>query len=216
MKIKWLGHACFLITPKSGHKILTDPYRSGSFGGAVGYKKIQEHTDIVLVSHEHDDHNEVGSLPDDPVVFRGAGEHEAKGLKFRGIGTYHDECRGAERGENTVFVFKADGMNVCHLGDLGHTLSEEQIADIGKVDVLFVPVGGFYTIDADQATAVAEDLQAKLVIPMHYKTKKLGFDIDGVDKFLEGKERVKKQGSAEMEISHLEDERQIVVLEHAM
>lgn len=216
MKIKWLGHASFLISAKSGHKILTDPYKSGSFGGAVGYEKIYEHADIVLVSHDHDDHNEVSSLPGDPVVFKGAGDHEAKGFKFKGVSTYHDECRGRERGDNTIFVFEADGMRVCHLGDLGHALSEEEIANIGRVDVLFVPVGGLYTIDADQATAVVKALDPKLIVPMHYKTEKLGFDIDGVEKFLEGKERVKKQGSSEMEVLHLEDESQIVVLEHAM
>ncbi|TET47350.1 MBL fold metallo-hydrolase [candidate division TA06 bacterium] len=216
MKIKWLGHASFLITPKSGHKILTDPYKSGSYGGAVRYKKIHEHADIVLISHDHEDHNDVSSLPGDPVVLKGAGDNEAKGFKFKGVATYHDECRGRERGDNTIFLFEADGLTVCHLGDLGHTLSEEEIADIGKVDILFVPVGGLYTIDAEQATTVVKALQPKLVIPMHYKTEKLGFDIDGVEKFLEGKEGVKRQGSPEMEFAHLEDESQIVVLDHAM
>lgn len=216
MKIKWLGHSCFLITAKSGHKILTDPYKSGSFSGAVGYGKIYEYADIVLISHDHDDHNDVSSVPGEPVVLRGAGDHEAKGFKFKGVGTYHDECQGKERGDNTVFVFEADGMRICHLGDLGHALSEEVVTDIGRVDVLFVPTGGLYTIDAEQATAVVKALNPKLVIPMHYKTEKLGFDIDGVEKFLEGKEEVKKQGSPEMEVVHLEDKGQIVVLNHAM
>jgi L-ascorbate metabolism protein UlaG (beta-lactamase superfamily) len=186
MKIKWLGHSAFLITTESGVKVITDPYKSGSYGGAVGYDTIEDAADVVLVSHDHDDHSCVESVCGDPIVLRDAGEHESKGLKFKGIETYHDNSKGRERGKNTVFVFEADGATVCHLGDLGHTLSADTASEIGKVDILLVPVGGFYTIDADEATSVVDTLNPCVVIPMHYKTKKLGFQIDGVEKFLKG------------------------------
>lgn len=216
MKIKWLGHSCFLITTEAGVKILTDPYKSGSYEGAVGYGKIEEPADIVLVSHEHEDHNSVESVPGSPVVIRGPGQHESKDIEFKGVATYHDRSQGRERGENTVFVFETDGIRVCHLGDLGHTVSKEHRSSIGEVDILLVPVGGFYTIDAAEATDVVETLDPGMVIPMHYKTDKLGFAIAGVDGFLEGKKGVKRQGSPEIEIVKVEGERQVVVLDHAM
>jgi len=216
MKIKWLGHSSFLITSRAGVSILTDPYKSGSYEGAVGYGKITDAADIVLVSHDHDDHNSVESVPGSPVVLKGPGEHESKGIKFRGVETYHDKSQGKERGKNTVFVFDVDGVKVCHLGDLGHTVGKETCSKIGKVDVLLVPVGGFFTIDAAEATAVAEALDPRIVIPMHFKTEKLGFPIAGVDGFLKGKQSVKRQGSAEIELAGVEGERQIVVLDHAL
>ncbi|MFQ5906558.1 MAG: MBL fold metallo-hydrolase [bacterium] len=216
MKIKWLGHSSFLITAESGLKVLTDPYKSGSYEGAVGYGEIKDTADVVLVSHEHDDHNSVDSLPGNPVVVKGPGEHEASGIKFRGVATYHDRSQGKERGDNTVFVFDVDGLTVCHLGDLGHVISEKDAAQLGKVDVLLVPVGGYFTIDAGEATSVMNAVNPKVVIPMHYKTEKLGFPIDGVDKFLEGKEGVRRHASPEIEVARGEGPKQIVVLEHAM
>ncbi len=216
MKIKWLGHSAFLITTESGVKIITDPYKSGSYEGAVGYGKIRDAADVVLVSHEHDDHNSVESVLGDPVVLRGAGEHESKGLKFKGVETYHDKTKGKERGKNTVFVFEADGLTVCHLGDLGHTLSGDVASRVGKTDVLLVPVGGFYTIDAAEATTVVDSLNPRVVIPMHYKTEKLGFPIDGVETFLEGKEGVARQGSSEIQFTKVDFPRRFIVLDHAL
>jgi L-ascorbate metabolism protein UlaG (beta-lactamase superfamily) len=216
MKIKWLGHSAFLITTESGVKVITDPYKSGSYGGAVGYATIKDAADVVLVSHDHDDHSCVESVCGDPIVLRDAGEHESKGLKFRGIETYHDCSKGRERGRNTVFVFEADGVTVCHLGDLGHTLSADTASEIGKVDIVLVPVGGFYTIDADEATTVVDVLNPGIVIPMHYKTKKLGFQIDGVEKFLKGKEGVVRQGSSEIQITKVDFPRRFIVLDHAL
>jgi L-ascorbate metabolism protein UlaG (beta-lactamase superfamily) len=216
MKIKWLGHSAFLITSGSGTTILTDPYKSGSYEGAVGYDKITDTPDIVVVSHEHDDHNSVDSVPGNPVVLKGVGEHESKGIKFRGVGTYHDKTSGKERGENTVFVFDVDGLKVCHLGDLGHTIDEGLRSEIGNVDVLLVPVGGFFTIDAAEATQVADVLNPSVVIPMHFKTEKLGFPIAGVDPFLEDKEDVKRLGATELELLTVEGEKQVIVLDHAL
>ncbi len=115
MKIKWLGHASFLITSDSGIKIITDPYETG---GGLSYGEIKESADIVTVSHDHFDHNNVAAVPGNPQVVKGTAE--VKGIEFKGISTYHDEAKGGQRGKNTILCFEVDGIRVCHLGDLGH------------------------------------------------------------------------------------------------
>lgn len=218
MEIKWLGHACFLITTQAGKKILTDPYKSGSYDGALGYGRIEEVVDVVTVSHAHDDHCGTSELSGTPQIVDEFGEHNLMSIRFMGIPTYHDAKKGAERGKNLVFTFEVDGMKICHLGDLGHLLSEETVSEIGKVDILLVPVGGFYTIDANEATQVVDELAPHIVIPMHYKTEVLGFPIDSVERFLEGKERVKRVGGSTVEIKkeNIPSEREIIVFEHAL
>lgn len=218
MKIKWLGHASFLIEAGDGKRIITDPYEPGSYGGAVGYKKIEESADIVTVSHEHEDHNCCKDMKGSPEIVKGTGEKAIKGIKISGVPSYHDSSGGSERGENTIFSFEIDGMKVCHLGDLGHLLSDEDSSKIGDVDVLLIPVGGFYTIDAAEATKVVGKLNPKVVVPMHYKTEVLGFDIAGVDNFLADKKNVKRLDSSEIELKKesLPAESEIVVLKHAL
>jgi L-ascorbate metabolism protein UlaG (beta-lactamase superfamily) len=201
MKFKWYGHSSFGITTAGGVRICTDPYVPGSYDGAIAYDAIRDAFDVVLQSHDHADHAGAGDLAGDPVVVRGPGEREAWGIKFVGTLTYHDESQGSERGENTVFTFEADGMKVAFLGDLCHVLSDEQVAAIGPVDVLFTPVGGFYTIDAAAATKVAEQLQAKVIIPMHYKTDACGFLLATADDFVARKANVERPGAAEVEIN---------------
>ncbi len=189
MEVKWYGHASFLITTDQGIKIIMDPYKPG---GGILYGPIPDKADIVTVSHDHSDHNYVAGLPGTPQVIQGAGRHEAKGIVFEGLFTYHDSCRGSERGENTIFTFVADGIKVCHLGDLGHVLTETEIDALGGIDMLLIPVGGFYTIDPKEATTVAGQLRPKLLIPMHFKTEKCTFPIEPVDAFLEGKRAVNR------------------------
>jgi L-ascorbate metabolism protein UlaG (beta-lactamase superfamily) len=201
MKFKWYGHASFGITTADGVHICTDPYIPGSYDGAVGYGPIRDACDVVLQSHDHDDHAGAGDLGGNPVVVRGAGTHKAKGITFVGTQTYHDESQGRERGENTVFTFEADGIKVAFLGDLGHVLPDEQAAAVGPVDVLLTPVGGYFTIDAATATKVAEQLGAKVIFPMHYKTDACGFPIAPVDDFLAGKANVERPGASEVEIT---------------
>ena len=167
MRIKWLGHACFLITSKDGTKIIIDPY---SVGGGIDYPPIYESADVVLVSHGHGDHSNVSAVRGEPEVIKGSGIKTAKGIQFKSVATYHDDSRGKQRGANSVFCFNLDDIMLCHLGDLGHVLDTEQVREIGGVDVLFIPVGGFYTIDAGEAGIVCEQLAPKIVIPMHYKT----------------------------------------------
>jgi hypothetical protein len=146
MKIKWYGHAAFLITSDRGFKIITDPYEPGGFGGAISYGKIQDKADVVLVSHDHADHNYVEGLPGQPRVIKGTGLHRVADLEIRGIGSYHDERKGSERGQNTIFCFTIDGLKVCHLGDLGYVPTEQEAKQIGPVDLLFLPIGGVYTV----------------------------------------------------------------------
>lgn len=216
MKITWLGHDAFLFETGKGVKVLSDPYVAGSYDGAVGYKPITEKVDVAFVSHDtHPDHAGHKNLPGAPQVVLGAGVHEAKGITFRGVATFHDKSGGKERGRNTVFVMEADGLRVCHCGDLGHTLSPAQVKEIGPIDILFVPVGGVFTIDHKEAWEVVKALKPKIVVPMHYKTEVLGFPLSKVDEFLAGKQNVErvKGNSFEVTKETLPSEMKIVVIE---
>jgi L-ascorbate metabolism protein UlaG (beta-lactamase superfamily) len=218
MKIKWYGHAAFLITSGQGIKIILDPYEPGAFGGQLSYGKIGDQADIALTSHDHADHNDTKSLPGSPQVVKGSGLKTIKGIPIKGISTYHDPSKGSERGTNTIFNLQVDGIQVCHLGDLGHILSEKELAEIGPVDILFIPVGGFFTIDAKEATRVAEQIKPKVLIPMHFKTEKCGFPIAPVEDFLKGKPVPKRPGTSEtaFDKASLPQKMEIVVLEHAL
>lgn len=218
MKIKWYGHAAFLITSSQGVKIITDPYESGAYGGQLAYGKITDQADIAITSHDHADHNDTKSLPGSPEIVKGGGTKSVKGISFKGIASYHDPSKGSERGSNTIFTFSVDGIKICHLGDLGHLLSEKEIAEIGSVDILLIPVGGYFTIDSKEATKVGEQIKPKVLIPMHFKTEKCGFPIAPVDDFLKGKANIKRPKTSEVtfELASLPSETEIVVLVHAL
>ncbi|MDI6709541.1 MAG: MBL fold metallo-hydrolase [Thermoanaerobacterales bacterium] len=177
MRIQWLGHACFLLE-SGGRRLLTDP-----FDAAVGYPLARVTVDYVTVSHLHHDHNNVKALPGRPRVIDTPGRQVLDGLEINGLQTYHDREKGAKRGPNTVFVLEWEGLRVCHLGDLGHLLSPDQVAAIGTVDVLCIPVGGFYTIDAAEAAETVATLAPAVVLPMHYKTDYTDFPIAPVEDF---------------------------------
>jgi len=215
MIIKWLGHACFLITSEEGLKVITDPY---TMGGGINYSPIKEVADIVVVSHGHADHNNVSAVRGKAEVVKGGGTKTAKGVQFRGIATYHDIAQGKQRGANTIFCFTLDDIKLCHLGDLGHLLSQRQVNEIGGVDILFIPVGGFYTINAADASRVCDQLKPKVIIPMHFKTPRCTYPIAGVDDFLRGKENVEKMESSEIEfkLDELPAVSEIVVLKPAL
>ncbi len=215
MKITWLGHAAFLLETQ-GLKIVTDPYDHND--NRIGYGPITIPVDIVTISHDHADHNYAKDLRGNPQTVKGSGSHEVKGITFTGIETHHDPTKGSQRGDNTIFLIGAEGLNLCHAGDLGHTLSRDKIEAIGPVDILLIPVGGFYTLDAAEATKVMEDLNPNLVIPMHFKTEVLDFPITGVDEFLKGKSNVRRQGSSQLEVTKqtLPEKREVVVLEHLL
>ena len=218
MKIKWCGHATFLITSASGTKIVTDPYEPGGYNGALAYGSIPDEINIAVVSHDHPDHNYVKALKGKPQVVKGTGTKAVSGIEFKGIPTYHDTTKGKERGQSTIFCFTVDGVRLCHLGDLGHTLSAKEIAEVGQVDVLMIPVGGFFTIDAKVATEVMHSLKPRLVIPMHVKTAKCSFPITTVEEFIAGKSNVKKLATSEIEVTKdtLPASTEIHVLKFAM
>ncbi len=165
MQITWFGRACFELVTKSGTVVICDPYHP-----LTGYDAHPRKADIVTISHEHGDHNYLGWIEGKPEVIRGAGECTVKGVKVTGVESFHDDSGGAQRGPNTVFLIEADDLRVCHLGDLGHEPDEALYQKIGKPDVLFVPAGGYFTLEPFRAAAVAEHTGAKLIIPMHYKT----------------------------------------------
>ncbi len=211
MNIRWLGHATFMISSDDGTRIITDPYTTG---GKLSYGEIQETADIVTVSHGHGDHNNAGAVRGNPTIVDQAGITEVKGIKFQGVPTAHDDAGGAQRGNNISFCFEVDGIRVCHLGDLGHMLDDKQAAELGQIDILLIPVGGYYTIDAQVASQVADKLAPKLVIPMHFENDKCDFPIVGVDEFLQGKTNVTRLEVSESEFhaEHLPTSTQIVVL----
>jgi L-ascorbate metabolism protein UlaG (beta-lactamase superfamily) len=218
MKIKWFGHSAFLITTDQGVKIIIDPYRSAAFGGAISYGKITEEADVALTSHGHDDHNYTSDIKGKFVLIESAGEHEAKGIKIKAKASYHDASKGSERGKNLLFVIEADGLRVAHFGDLGYILSKDEVNDIGKVDVLLLPVGGYFTIDPKEASAVMEAVKPAITIPMHYKTPKCDFPIAPVEEFTKGKDRVKNVAATEIEVTKgtLPREPEIHVLKYAL
>ncbi len=215
MKIKWLGHASFLITSDIGIKIITDPYTPGGF--RVNYGEIKESANIVTVSHEHGDHNNAAAVQGNPEVIRGT--TKIRGIEFKATPTYHDEAGGSKRGDNTIFCFEVDGVRVCHLADLGHQLSDKQVAELGRVDILLIPVGGNFTIDAKVATEVCSKLAPKVIIPMHYRNERCSsFPVAGVDDFLQGKEGVSRLDISEVQFKQgeLPASTQIIVLKSAL
>ena len=163
--IQWLGHACFKLT-FGDWSCVVDPYENGSVPG-IG--DLQVAANEVYCSHGHHDHN-AAHLVKQVRMFAPAPE-------MIEVETFHDDAQGTKRGMNIVRVFEYEGMTVAHFGDLGHVLTEEQMEAIGPVDVALIPVGGFYTIDANQAVEVAEQVEAKVIIPMHYRTEDFGFDV---------------------------------------
>ncbi len=184
MKISWLGHACFYIELESGTKIVNDPYQPGSFSGAIQYLPIGLEADIVTVSHHHSDHDCTESVAGAEVV-DSLGELTIKDVTIETVPSYHDDSKGAIRGENIIFLINAESLKIAHFGDVG-TLDLDY-TKLKDIDIAMIPVGGRFTIDHKQAWVLIEKINPKIVIPMHFKTVKLDFDIDGLDKFLSGK-----------------------------
>ncbi len=178
MRIRWHGHACFEIGKEN--IIVTDPHD----GKSIGITPPQVEGDIILVSHDHYDHNAVREVEkEDSKIIDEASEKEINGVKIKGIATYHDESGGDIRGENIIYMFENEGVNFCHLGDLGHIPDEEILEEIGEVDFLFIPVGGNFTIEPDQAKELIDMIEPKIAVPMHYKTSGLSLDIKTLEPF---------------------------------
>lgn len=179
MKIKWLGHACFCITTHAGTTIVTDP-----FDASVGYPVPTCAADIVTESHQHHDHNDISSLSRVGQVLSAPCDVQLGDVHLRTLSAYHDEEQGAKRGENLLFLIEADGRKIVHCGDLGHMLDAEQLEAIRGADALLIPVGGFYTIDAQTAAQICKAVQPRLVVPMHFLTPALQFPIADEKPFL--------------------------------
>ena len=184
MTIKFIGHATFLITTSSGLRLIMDPYESGAFGDAINYAPIRDAADVVTVSHEHADHNFVNGVPGNPVVLRGPKTLE--GAQIEVVNAHHDTSGGRERGEDRLFKITADGVSLVHLGDIGHVLTAEQVAALGKVDVLLIPVGGTFTVDAKDAWKIVDLVKPTVVIPMHFRTDRTTLPLAPVEKFTDG------------------------------
>ena len=207
-KLAWLGQSCFVLETVAGTRVVMDPIPKGlGYDLPAGLK-----ADVVTVSHEHQDHNNVALLVNKPRLLRGLTpdkkgwtriEQKVKDVTIRSVGVYHDENLGADRGLNTVFIFEVGGVRIAHLGDLGHQLTDEQLSAIGAVDIVLVPVGGVFTIDGRQATRVVDQLRPRLVvIPMHYRTDVLTIkQLNGVDDFLEGKPNVRREAGNTLAVS---------------
>lgn len=178
MEITSLGHSSFKIVGKE-ISIITDPFDQDKVG--INFPKAE--AAVVTVSHDHFDHNKIDALKGNFICFDSPGEYEIKNTEIVGIESSHDKSQGAERGLNTIFLYRVDGIKICHLGDLGTDLSSDQIEKIDGVDIVFIPVGGKYTIDAKEAAKIISEIDPKIVIPMHYRVGKMT-DLDPVDNFL--------------------------------
>jgi len=198
MRIRWFGHSSFLLTSEAGTKVLIDPYYK-----FLGYRMpVPVESDIVVVTHDHADHNKINAAAGDYLLVNEPKEYSRGDVSISGFKTFHDKVNGEKRGPNIIFRFRMDGLTICHCGDLGHLLTEEQIKEIGKVDVLIVPVGGRMTLDGVEAAQVKRQLQATVAIPMHYSTKALG--ILGRIVFAKADKFIKAVGERTSEVNTLE------------
>ncbi|KKS64486.1 hypothetical protein A3A14_03885 [Candidatus Daviesbacteria bacterium RIFCSPLOWO2_01_FULL_43_38] len=210
MDITWYGQSFFKIKGKTA-TVVIDPY-DPEFVGLKFPKDIE--ADVVLSTHHHKDHNNTGGVSGSPLVITGPGEYEKSGMSFAGVSVYHDGSQGFERGANTLYHILIDGINVVHLGDLGHVLTDEQISQIEACDILMIPVGSVYTIDAEAAAKVVAQLEPKVVIPMHYKVPGLKFDLSEVDLFLKemGAENISPVPKLSVTKDKLPEETMVVLL----
>lgn len=177
-EIKWFGHACFRLRAREA-TILMDPVPR-----SLGYKVDKQRVDIVTLSHDHPGHTATEIISGDYKLVHGPGEYEMNEVFITGIRTYHDNERGAERGRNTAYVFEVENMTICHLGDLGHPLSEDDIEALTAVHILIVPIGGGPVLNAEQASELVGQIEPSIVIPMQYRTPMGDHDRDELDRFL--------------------------------
>ena len=179
MKLQYLGHASFRIISEMGTTVVCDPYKSDW----VGFDMARVRCDVVTISHHHGDHDCMDSILGSPAELDVEIACAADDIAIESISTFHDDEKGAKRGKNLVFTFLVDGIKVVHMGDVG-CFDQNVVDKIKHCDVLLIPVGGTFTVDAAGAKRYVDEVQPKIVVPMHYKTEEHNFDVDGVDKFL--------------------------------
>ena len=210
MEINWLGHYCFMLKGKQA-TVITDPYPPD-----LGYSLGKPTAHIVTVSHQHLGHSYTQGISGEPRLVTGPGEYEINGVLISGIATFHDRERGQQRGKNTVYVIEVDEISVCHLGDLGHVLTAEQVEEIDDVDVLLLPVGGVSTINASMAAEIVRQVEPKAVIPMHYKTEAISRELEPVGRFLKeiGVQQIDSQPKLSFTRSNLPVSTQVFLLNY--
>ncbi|MDQ4036115.1 MAG: MBL fold metallo-hydrolase [Chloroflexota bacterium] len=207
MEITWYGRACFRLKGKDA-TVITDPCPP-----STGFVAGKHDVDLLTISHPHPDHSYTRSITAGLTLTR-PGEYEFSDLLVTGIRTFHDGQAGGSQGENMVFAVEIDGVHVCHLGDLGHLLTDEQLTELGPVDVLLVPVGGETTLTPAEAAEVVAQVGPKIVIPMHFAVDGASKDLGGPEKFLhEMAAEPMRQPKAQVTVHSLPDETQVVVLE---
>lgn len=210
MEINWLGHSCFRLKGRQA-TVITDPYPPD-----LGYSLGKPTAHIVTVSHQHLGHSYTQGISGEPRLVTGPGEYEINGVLISGIATFHDRERGQQRGKNTVYVIEVDEISVCHLGDLGHVLTAEQVEEIDDVDVLLLPVGGVSTINASMAAEIVRQVEPKAVIPMHYKTEAISRELEPVGRFLKeiGVQQIDSQPKLSFTRSNLPVSTQVFLLNY--
>ena len=210
MLLHWYGHSCFLLYTERT-SIMTDP-----FNEKVGYPLPEDLPSYITVSHEHYDHSAVGLIHGTPVVKRNLVPETLGDIHVYGVNSFHDADKGASRGKNTIFVFEHNGVRICHLGDLGHALNDTQVAAIGAVDVLLIPVGGVYTIEGESACTVVHQLRPNVIIPMHFKTRDLSFHLGDVHGFCTAFRNVVQSGQCTLNITKetLPKTQQVIIMEY--
>lgn len=209
MEIDWFGHSCFRLRTREV-TVVSDPYEK-----TIGLSFPRPRADLVTISHNHEGHDYVEGVRGDPKVINGPGEYEIRGVFVTGVQTFHDKRSGRDRGKNTAYVMTIDGVNICHLGDLGHVPSQTQAESFGNVDILLVPVGGVTTINASDAAEVVALFEPQIVIPMHYRVPDLAYKLDSVDKFVKemGIKKPETVESLKATKDSLPKETQVVLLE---
>ncbi|MCP3970453.1 MAG: MBL fold metallo-hydrolase [Rhodobacteraceae bacterium] len=214
MKINWCGHSAFLVASENGLvRLLFDPYIPGSWNGALKYAPIRETCDAVFVSHKHDGHFGFNTINGNRALIRGHGKFWVQNVHVNGVQTWHDDCKGQERGDNTAFAFRLDGINIAHMGDIGHKLDDRQLEELGDVDVLMIPCGGHSTVDAEGAFGIVQQLQPGIVLPMHYKTDKLDAVLEEVDAFARLFSKVERvDGSLELAAETLPEDTTLMIM----
>jgi L-ascorbate metabolism protein UlaG (beta-lactamase superfamily) len=218
MLIQYYGHSCFKITTKPAGRATEDVVLFfDPFGKEVGLRPPQGQADIIFVSHNHADHNNTKAIKGDPIILDTPGEYAVKGINIIGLDSFHDNNEGRDREHSTIFIIESEELKICHLGDLGSDLTEKQLEEIDGVDVLFIPVGGKYTINGEKAAELARKIEPPLIIPMHYKLPETILDIEDEKKFCSEMGNCPKEKVAKINIKKkdLEGKKmEIVILDH--
>ncbi|MBD3180093.1 MAG: MBL fold metallo-hydrolase [Candidatus Latescibacteria bacterium] len=201
MELKFLGHAAFQLKLDNGKLLVFDPYEAGSYDGALKYSPIQGDFDIAVVSHGHADHYDSDIVSGIENVVESEGSFTFDGITVNTYPCYHDETEGEERGENLISIVEAGGRRIAHLGDLGHQISEDDLPGLKGVDVMMIPVGGYFTIDAATAGRIVDEFKPAVTVPMHFKTGKVEFPINPVSDFTSLRENVIEEGGSVLELN---------------